>query len=208
MSLIVLEGIDGSGKGSCIDALQEELGDDENVIFTREPSPLWTGEQVRKAINTDDTHPMADYHLFVADRAEHLQRVIGPAMNEGKIVISDRYKDSTRAYQCDIIEPYVHGMSADEYIENNMAWAPDPQFTILLDVDAETSVERTGERDKYEKKEFLEKTRQNYLDVIERAEQGGRNVKVVDATQPEERVVNLVVADVLDFINERTIRQQ
>jgi len=196
--LITIEGIDGSGKGTVIDRLEDELS--EEAVFTREPSPVWTGEQVRRAINKDDSHPMADFHLFIADRAEHLKHKIGPALEDGKIVVCDRYKDSTRAYQQDSIDPYVHGMSAGRYIDNNMAWAPEPALTLLLDVDAETSVERTGERDKYEKKEFLEGVRQNYLDIY------GRNIKKLDATQPKERVVNEAVAEVLDFINDHTIR--
>lgn len=204
-----VEGIDGSGKGTVMDALEEEIAEvvgEENAVFTREPSPEWTGEQVRRAINKDDSHPMADFHLFVADRAEHLKHKIGPALNEGKIVICDRYKDSTRAYQRDAIEPYVHGMLVDDYIENNMAWAPEPSLTILLDVDVEKSVERTGERDKYEKREFLENVRQNYLDICERAQKSGRNMVKIDASQPEQRVVNKATTEVLDFINERTIR--
>jgi len=204
MVLISLEGVDGSGKGTVIDRLEDELS--EEAVFTREPSPVWTGEQVRRAINKDDSHPMADFHLFIADRAEHLKHKIGPALEDGKIVVCDRYKDSTRAYQQDSIDPYVHGMSAGRYIDNNMAWAPEPALTLLLDVDAETSVERTGERDKYEKKEFLEGVRQNYLDIYERGQKTGRNIKKLDATQPKERVVNEAVAEVLDFINDHTIR--
>lgn len=205
MVLISLEGIDGSGKGTVIDRLEDELSED--VVFTREPSPEWTGEQVRRAIEKDDSHPMADFHLFVADRAEHLKHLIEPALKEHKTVICDRYKDSTRAYQRDSIEGHIHGMSVDEYIENNMAWAPEPQLTLLMDVDAETSVERTGERDKYEKKEFLRGVRQNYLDIYERAQKAGRNMKKVDATRSEEVVVEEAVSEVLDFINERTASQ-
>lgn len=200
--LITIEGIDGSGKGTAIEAIERALHDEE-VVITREPSPEWTGEQTRRAINRDDTHPMADFHMFLADRAEHLKHVIGPALDEGKVVICDRYKDSTRAYQKDKIEQYIHGMSVDEYIDNNMAWALEPDLTILLDVDAETSVERTGERDKYEKKEFLEGVRQNYLDIYERGRAAGRNIVKIDASQNKDRVVNNAVAEVLKHVNKR-----
>lgn len=208
--LITLEGIDGAGKGTVIEQLKERLPED--TVFTREPSPVWTGEQVRRAINKDDTHPMADYHLFVADRAEHIKQKIQPALDDGKIVISDRYKDSTRAYQREAIAPYVSGMSVDEYIEQNMCWVPEPDLTLLFDVDAETSVKRTGERDKYEKKEFLREVRQNYLDIYKEStnvfNDRGRGMRMIDATREKELVVEDAVQKVINFVNSQATSHQ
>jgi dTMP kinase len=124
-----------------------------------------------------------------------------PALESGKYVICDRYKDSTRAYQRDSIAPYVTG-SVDEYIQRNMEWAPEADYTLLLDVDAETSVSRTGERDKYEKKEFLQSVRKNYIDVYSESPE----MEMIDATKKKEDVVEEAVSKIMKFIysNETT----
>lgn len=195
---LTCEGVDGSGKGMVIDELKDVLP--PNTVFTQEPSQLWTGEQVRRAINKDDTHPMADYHLFVSDRAEHVNNIIKPALRNGKMVVCDRYKDSTRAYQKNAIEGYVGDMTVKKYIENNMSWAPEPDLTLLLDVDVETSVERTGERDKYEKREFLQNVRQNYLEIYEESKNSDRTIVKIDGTNKKNTVVDECIEKVLKFI--------
>lgn len=95
--LITLEGIDGTGKSTLHSGLAELLVD-LNPVFTREPGATWVGDSVRRAI-AEQTDPVTEALLFVADHAAHLATVIRPALADGRIVISDRYTDSRYAYQ-------------------------------------------------------------------------------------------------------------
>src|SRR6056297_435606 len=94
--LITLEGIDGSGKTTVWEALQAEFPD---ATFTSEPTDSWYGEAVYRSIGDDDADPLAELFLYTADHADHLSRVIEPALERGDLVISDRYSDSRFAYQ-------------------------------------------------------------------------------------------------------------
>jgi dTMP kinase len=93
--LITIEGIDGTGKSTLIAALKEKLAD-LDPIFTREPGATWVGEAVRRAIK-EQTDPVTEATLFVADHAAHLATLVRPALAQGKLVISDRYTDSRYA---------------------------------------------------------------------------------------------------------------
>lgn len=96
--LVTIEGLDGSGKSSCLQRLrQAEFARD--VVFTREPTDSWYGEAVKRSIASDDADPLAELFLYVADHAAHLSRTIEPAIAAEKPVISDRYSDSRYAYQ-------------------------------------------------------------------------------------------------------------
>ena len=88
--LITLEGIDGAGKSTIVERLGSSpaLAD---VVFTREPTVSWIGEAVERAIHSDTDH-IAELFLFTADHAEHISRLIRPALESGKSVISDRYR--------------------------------------------------------------------------------------------------------------------
>lgn len=186
MPFVTVEGIDGSGKGTLIDKLQDEL---DGAVFTREPSPHWTGEQTRRAIDEDETHPMTDFHFFVGDRAYHIKHTIWPALNDGKLVISDRYADSTRVYQEEALSDLVDDPL--EYINNYITgdWHPEPDLTILIDVPAEVAVERTTQGDKYEAPEFLKSVRDNYLSLWARHPR----IHLIDGEQTPETVYEQVI---------------
>lgn len=195
---ITVEGIDGAGKSTVIETIQDEL-EDVNVPTetTREPSPNWTGPVVRQAIEDDETHPMTDLHFFVGDRAYHIKHTIAPALQQGNIVISDRYSDSTRAYQQENIAGFVS--EPRTHIEEMLGqWHLEPDLTLLLDVPAETGVERASDDDKYEVPEFLKSVRNNYLELAEEFDR----IITIDATQPEERVCNIAASVVLKNIPE------
>ena len=159
--LITLEGIDGTGKSSVSKMLRTEFPD---FIFTKEPTHGWIGKAVEKSIGSD-TDPLAELFLFVADHAEHISRLIRPALAEGKIVISDRYSDSRYAYQ---------GVTLSSFFENAMEWVKDvhkgwtivPDMTILFTIDTEIAVSRCGLRGahtKFEKIEFLKAVQENFM---------------------------------------------
>ena len=88
--LITLEGIDGGGKTTVLEALERALPADRTV-FTREPTDSWYGEAVNRSISADDADPLAELFLYTADHADHLSRVVRPALDRGKVVVSDRY---------------------------------------------------------------------------------------------------------------------
>jgi len=195
---ITVEGIDGAGKSTVIESIQQEL-EDVNVPTktTREPSPNWTGPVVRQAIDDDETHPMTDLHFFVGDRAYHIKHSIAPALQQGKVVISDRYSDSTRAYQQENIAGFVS--EPRSHIEEMLgSWHLEPDLTLLLDVPAEEGVERASDDDKYEVPEFLKSVRNNYLELADEFDR----IITIDATQPEERVCNIASSIVLGEVPE------
>ncbi len=95
--LVTLEGLDGSGKTTVWESLQDRFSD---AVFTREPTDdSWYGDAVYRSIEDDDADPLAELFLYTADHAAHLSRVIEPALERGDLVISDRYSDSRFAYQ-------------------------------------------------------------------------------------------------------------
>jgi dTMP kinase len=192
--LLTLEGIDGSGKTTVLESVKEELGEvNTAAVSTREPSPHWTGPAVRQAIDDDTTHPLTDLFFFLGDRANHIKHTIAPALDNGLTVISDRYSDSTRAYQKENIGAYVD--NPVQYIDGLLGdWHIEPDLTILLDIPAEKAVARANDGDKYEVPEFLKRVRKNYLELAESYDR----IEVIDATQPEERVCNIATSIVLE----------
>ncbi len=144
---ISLEGGEGTGKSTQIILLTErlkKLGID--VISTREPGGCESAELIRDFVLTGDTDrwtPMTEALLFTAARKEHTQRVIIPALSEGKWVITDRYFDSTLAYQGG-----GHGLGIAKMRELTRLALDDfePDLTIILDIDIDIGLERAGNR--------------------------------------------------------------
>lgn len=188
---ITLEGPEGSGKTSQIPELAEFLREDGwKVLTTREPGGTAIGDQVRQVLmRMENTamNPRAETLLFLAARAQLVGQVIRPALAEGCVVISDRYGDSTLAYQ-----GYGHGNDL-AVIRQMLAFATGgltPDLTVLLDVDPAIGLRRkknVGEwnrLDAYEL-EFHRRVRDGYLELAR--EDPGRWV-VLDAGQPREMV--------------------
>ncbi|WIV66723.1 dTMP kinase [Natrialbaceae archaeon AArc-T1-2] len=179
--LVTLEGIDGSGKTTVWEALQERYPD---ATFTREPTNSWYGDAVYRSIGDDDADPLAELFLYTADHADHLSRVVEPALESGDLVISDRYSDSRYAYQ---------GATLADDLEEPMAYVRDvhrpftiePDLTIYFDVDPETGAARAGATNKFERVEYLSAVRDNYERLLEA--EPDRFVRV-DATQSPETV--------------------
>lgn len=174
--LITLEGIDGTGKSSIANMLKNKFPE---VVFTREPTHNWIGKAVKTSIESD-TDPLAELFLFVADHAEHIARVIKPAIEEGKNVISDRYSDSRYAYQGATLSNIFD--DAMEFVVGiHRGWTVVPDLTILFTIDPAIAVSRCGvrgEKTKFEKIEFLKTVQENFLKLAER--EPGRFV-IIDA---------------------------
>ncbi len=193
---ITLEGGEGAGKSTQIKLLAEALRKEgHEVIVTREPGGTPEAEKIRNLLVQRDGGkwtPMAEILLFFAARNMHVETLIRPALAEGKIVISDRFTDSTRAYQS-----YGHGMEPDlieSFVQLSLGGF-EPDLTFILDLDVKTGLARAGKRltgessgeDRFERLDaaFHERLRKGYLEI---AEQNPERCVVVNAAQSVEKV--------------------
>ena len=180
---ITFEGGDGCGKTTQIKLLDEYLRDKGyKTLLTREPGSKGLGVKLREILlNYDgEVSPTCESFLFLADRAQHVDCIIKPALEDDVIVLCDRHTDSTVAYQ-----GYGRGLDLEQIHNLNKIATSGlmPDLTIVLDVDVETSQARVGdEKDRMESAgiEFFERVRNGFLEI---AKQEPQRVKVVDATQ-------------------------
>lgn len=191
---ITFEGIDGSGKSTQLRLLAGDLrvrGFD--VLTTLQPGGTPLGRRLRESFleTEENVHPMAELLLFAADRAQHVNFLIKPALAEGRIVISDRFADATAAYQ-------GAGRGFDEKIINQVIkLATDglkPDLTLFFDIPIEKAILRTNSRpndetvknrmDK-ETTEFYERVRNAYLKI---AEKEPKRFRVIEAGGSIEQV--------------------
>lgn len=189
---VTIEGIDGAGKTTAADAIEEEF---KSVVRTQEPSDLWTGKQVRRAIsNESDTHPLTTFFLFMADRVYHINERIDASLNDGMVVVSDRYSDSTLAYQPVALEDHLK--YPQRYMESVMEpWNLEPDVTIFLEVSVDTAIERVAGDEEYENRAFLRDVKTNYEQLRTRFSD---RYATVDAEQSPEAVRE----DVLEIVRE------
>ncbi len=198
---ITFEGADGCGKTTQLNNISKMLTDMniENVT-TREPGATPLGVELRKILLHYEG-PVADEcetFLYLADRAQHVQNFIKPSLKEGKIVLCDRYTDSTVAYQ-----GYGRGVSVEKlnYLNDIATNSFKPDLTIVFDVDSETAQTRVGkEKDRLESEgiEFYKKIRFGYLKM---AENEPDRIKVVDASKSIDEVFEQTKAIILGFLN-------
>jgi dTMP kinase len=189
--LITLEGIDGSGKSTLHQELQELLVD-LDPVFTREPGATWVGESVRRAI-AEQIDPITEATLFVADHAAHLARIIRPALADGKLVISDRYSDSRYAYQAVTLKGVIP--QPEEWLRamhDGWSIVPDKTFLCVLPIDeALARLKPQNEREHFEKRDVLENVQKNYLQL---AHKDPSRFVIVDAMK-EKNEIAIFVAD-------------
>jgi dTMP kinase len=144
---ITFEGLDGTGKSTQIQKLAKALrARGHSVVVTREPGGTGTGEKIRDVIldsATTGLAPMAEMALMFASRAQHINEIILPALAQGKIVLCDRFTDSTEAYQGS-----GRKLGSKPVLELHRILCQDlqPDLTILMDSDVATSVERARRR--------------------------------------------------------------
>ena len=155
---ITFEGLDGSGKSTQIEKLAKALqARGLGVLVTREPGGTDTGEKIRHVIldsRTTGLSPMAEMALMFASRAQHIQEVITPGVAEGKIVLCDRFTDSTEAYQG---SGRKLGSKAVLELHRILCGDLQPDLTILMDSDVATSVERARRRNQRSKNGHTQK---------------------------------------------------
>ncbi len=188
---IVLEGIDGSGKSTIAKMLADYLGErGKKVYLTEEPTKTWLGEAVRRGIE-EEKNPYTQALLFFADRAEHVME-IKRKIEEGYVVISDRYVYSTYAYQGAQLYGILRLEDAIEWF--NKVYEPmrlDPDVVILLKIDPARGlgfVNTRNFREKFEREEFLNRVQEIY-DFLAQS----HGFYVVDSNRQIEKVFEDVV---------------
>ena len=188
---ITFEGVEGCGKSTQIDRLAHYLKDRGlDVVVTREPGGTPVGEAIR-TILLDPDHtsmsPMTEVLLYAASRAQHVDQVIRPALDRGAIVISDRFADSTTAYQGAARQLGVDLISQVHSMATRRVW---PDLTLVLDLDPRIGMQRVVEkraldRLEHEPMDFHDAVRESFVLL---AGLEPERMKIVDADRPLEEV--------------------
>jgi dTMP kinase len=194
---LTVEGVEGVGKSTNIETIRDFLSSQNiDYILTREPGGTVVAEQIRElllAVNENDPLcELSELLLVFAARAQHLEKVIKPALTQGKWVICDRFTDATYAYQGG-----GRGLnrSTISELESLVQGELRPDLTIILDLDPRIGLRRVsarGELDRFEleKLEFFDKVRQTYLDI---AAADPQRYVVIDAARDLETVKSNLV---------------
>ena len=190
---ITLEGIEGSGKTSSLKSITDLL-DKKNIsyIVTREPGGSSIGKELRAILLDPDTEisPEVELMLMLSDRKDHVEKIILPNLKKGNWVISDRFMDSSIAYQGggrQLDKKLI--ISLTDYLN-----LPQPDLTLLFDLPVEISLSRVkarGELDRFEKEEleFHKRIRNTYLEL---AKNNSNRIKIIDSSKKIESMLNNV----------------
>jgi len=200
---ITLEGPEGSGKSTQIKRLAKRLElMGFPVITTREPGGTPIGDQIRQVLvrmENKELHPRTEILLFLAARAQLVEQLIKPALQDGKIILCDRYGDSTLAYQ-----GYGHGLDLEK-LRQMLDFATDhlkPNLTILLDLDVKLGLMRKKAEDEWNRLDayevlFHERVREGYLNL---AREEPNRWRIVDASQGIDAVQEDLLRIILDAL--------
>jgi dTMP kinase len=192
--LIVFEGIDGSGK-TCLSKLFHSHLQQGGIpaLWLREPTDSPLGEKIRRLAQDQEAISIQEeLELFIQDRRWDVEANILPALRSGQTVVMDRYYYSNACYQG------ARGLDMEAILGTNRSFAPEPDIVFIIDVDVERALERIsrarqGMAKLFEKKDFLEKVRGNYLAL------SGSNLVRIDGNPGLETVMNDVLARFGDF---------
>ncbi|HEV7684769.1 MAG TPA: dTMP kinase [Pyrinomonadaceae bacterium] len=208
-TFITFEGIDGSGKSTQLRLLADFLEPGGcDVLLTREPGGTPVGNRLRAALLDvhEEVDPLTELLIYAADRAQHVRRVLRPALEAGRVVFSDRYADATAAYQgagrgfspeliAEIIQLATEGLK--------------PDLTVLFDLSIAHSTARTqrrgngaqrGDRLDAENDDFHARVREAYLQL---AQAEPERIKIVNTNQPVEITQERVKEIVIPFLASR-----
>jgi dTMP kinase len=206
--LLSIEAIDGGGKSSLARNLAQELEfKGKKVLLTHEPGSTSLGEELRNILHkSNDTDPLAEFFLFAADRSQHFQKVILPALNNGTYVISDRMADSSLAYQ-------GYGKNINKEMIKNVnsiiMRGRKPDVTIYIRISPSLAMERVRKRGlpltsfEQEKIEFWTKVVNGYEEIYK----GRRDVITVDGNMTEKELTQYVLQELekRDLVSEGII---
>lgn len=206
--LIAIEGIDGSGKSTLAQHLAQQLGKQFPVLLTKEPGDTPLGKHLRTLVQEKQVPicSKAEFLLFAADRAQHFESMIIPALEQKKIIISDRLADSSLVYQ-----GFGRGLSLD-VIKNTNEWAMNglrPDLVLYLKIDAKTATERIRARNlaltsfEKEKEAFIEKLIHGFDTLFENR----ANVITVNAHESAPFVTTSTVTAITQWIIKENLQQ-
>lgn len=202
---ITFEGPDGSGKTTIANAICEQLKNSGyDVLHTREPGGIEISEDIRNII-LDPKNTMMDARtealLYAASRRQHLVEKVFPALKQGKVVICERFVDSSLAYQ-----GFGRQLGFDDVLNINLFATENtyPDLTIFLDVDEQVGLNRLSDRsfkDRLDQEsiDFHHRVKKGYEEVISRF---ADRIKIVDASKGIDEVVDNTLKIILDFIND------
>ncbi|MDQ7787924.1 MAG: dTMP kinase [Thermodesulfovibrionales bacterium] len=198
------EGIEGTGKSTQASLLFERLREKGfDVVLTEEPGGTKIGRKIREILLSPDHQeitPLTELFLYFASRTQHLAQVIIPAVNRGAVVITDRFTDSTIAYQ-----GYGRGIALHllHSLDNIATKGMQPDITLLLDLDVETGLRRNKGINKTDRIEledigFHKRVRNGFLEL---AAQQPERIRLIDASLEKEEVRKRVLNMVLDMVS-------
>ena len=200
---ITLEGIEGAGKSTAVDFIEEFLmKEGHDVIKTREPGGTVIGEQIREILLKNENYTLTydtELLLVFSARAQHIQEVILPALSSGKIILCDRFTDASYAYQGggrDIDASRINLL--EKWVQGDLR----PNLTLLFDLDASVGMQRTKKRsdaDRFEREEinFFKKIRNTYL---ERAKKEPQRFRIINSASSLENVKEQIITILKDFL--------
>ncbi|MCL4379096.1 MAG: dTMP kinase [Candidatus Marsarchaeota archaeon] len=201
--LIVIEGIDGSGKSTQAKILFDELlrKGHNNVMLTAEPTNNGIGAIIRNDLKATggNLDPRTMQLVFTADRSQHVLQIIEPRLANGSTVICDRYYYSTAAYA------YAFGLNMEEFLHVNEVLFPKPSVVLIFDLPAEVAAGRIEVRNKkperFENTELQKRVREGYMKLarLPRPQRGA--VRVIDATASADEVHSRVMEEVSRHIS-------
>jgi len=178
-ALIAVEGIDGAGKTTQVVFLAEALRHAGlEVVASKEPTGGPHGAALRASATTGRLSPRDELQAFLADRREHVDTLIRPALERGAVVVVDRYYYSSAAYQG------ARGIPVEEVIALNEAFAPRPDLVVLLDVPANVGLGRVRRRDTVENLFEREEELQRSLEIFRSLQ--GEHILRLDGQRPVE----------------------
>ena len=198
---ITLEGIEGSGKSTNLESIKSVLDQKKiEYVITREPGGGPLGSHLRKLLldKEQSISPSVEMLLMMADRKDHVDNLINPNLKKGICVISDRYLDSTIAYQ-------GGGRQLDTDLINSLSVTlklPTPDLTLLFDLPVDVALQRAAERselDRFERepKDFHSRIRDSYLELAS----NNHRIKTVDSSKDTKLVSKQVEKYLSEFLN-------
>ena len=211
---ITLEGIEGSGKTTQLPNIVRYLESKGiQCTVTREPGGTPIGAKIRSVLLNPESRgmePLTELLLYVADRIEHVNKVILPALENGEFVVCDRFMDATTVYQ-----GYARGLDIGmiHHLHREILEKVKPDLTVLFDLPVSVGLERawkqikngtrTGKETRFEKEtlDFHEKIRAGYLDIAQREPE---RIRIIDAAKDE----TAVTQDVIDCIDTLLIQRR